>query len=395
MGLLPDPDFVLRSSFTPTVGYLDSATYGLPPSAALAELATVTAAWAVGNYDPVRCDEAVSRARTSFARLHGVPAANVAIGHQVSPLVALVAGSMRRGAHVLAAEGDFTSLLFPFLAGGCAVESVPLDRIAPAIDARTELVAVSAVQSADGRLADLASIGSAAAHHGALTVIDATQASGWLPLDASQFDVLVAGGYKWLCHPRGTAFITVRPKLRDRLVPAAAGWYAGECPWDTCYGTPLRLAADARRFDVSPAWFSWHAAAAALELFEEHGIERIHQHDVALANRLRAGLDLPRGDSAIVSLAVDDSAGRRLASAGVTASVRAGRVRLSAHVYNDQRDIDRALEALSGTVAHSRPYATGNDDSSRRRGGSSTAASRRRATTQADELDHGDVGSLT
>jgi len=113
----------------------------------------------------------------------------VAIGHQVSPLVALVAGSLRRGATVLAPEGDFTSLLLPFLAASCALQSVPLNQLAQAIDARTDLVAVSAVQSVDGRIADLQAIASAAAHHGALALIDATQASGWPPLDASRFDI--------------------------------------------------------------------------------------------------------------------------------------------------------------------------------------------------------------
>jgi selenocysteine lyase/cysteine desulfurase len=227
---------------------------------------------------------------------------------------------------------------------------VPLKQVAEAIDSRTNLVAVSAVQSADGRLADLDAIATAAAHHGALTLIDATQACGWLPLDAARFDVVVAGGYKWLCHPRGTAFMTVAPHLRHLLSPSAAGWYAAEDPWETCYGTPLRLATDARRFDVSPAWLNWHAAAAALELFEATGIERVHQHDVTLANRLRAGLGLEPGDSAIVSLAAGKAAGERLAGAGVKASVRAGRVRLSCHLYNDDSDIDHALEALSGST---------------------------------------------
>ena len=165
---------MLRSSFSPSQVYLDSATYGLPPTAVLDELATVTNSWASGRYDPVSCDQAVASARASFARLHGVEAGDVAIGHQVSPMVALVAGSLRRGANVLAPEGDFTSLLFPFLAASCALQSVPLDQLAQAIDARTDLVAVSAVQSADGCVADLEAIASAAAHHGALTLIDAS-----------------------------------------------------------------------------------------------------------------------------------------------------------------------------------------------------------------------------
>jgi selenocysteine lyase/cysteine desulfurase len=340
----------LSSAFSPAGHYLDTATYGLPPSGALAALRTVTGQWAAGTYDPLSCDDVVARARSGFAALHGVSAGDVAIGHQVSPLVGAVAASLPGTSRVLVAEGDFTSLLFPFAAAGHQLRAVPLERVAESIDESTDAVAVSAVQSADGRVADLEAITAAAAGCGALTVVDATQACGWLPLDASRFDVMLVGGYKWLCHPRGTAFMVVAPTLRDRLRATSAGWYAGESPWETCYGLPLRQAAEARRFDVSPAWFAWHAAAAALDVIADIGVARIHAHDVGLANRLRAGLGLERSDSAIVSLRADGGAGERLRAAGVRTSVRAGRVRVSPHLYNDEVDIDRALEALGDTV---------------------------------------------
>ena len=341
---------VLRDEFQQTGVYLDSATYGLPPKVALGALSAVTAAWASGRYDPVSCDQAVGSARSTFARLHSVFAEDVAIGHQVSPMVGLIAASLPPRARVLAAEGDFTSLLFPLLAAGCDVRTIPIERLAAAVDSRTDLVAVSAVQSADGRLADLDAISSAAANYDALTLVDATQACGWLPLDAGRFSVVMTGGYKWLCHPRGTAFMTIAPELRDRIVPLAAGWYAGEHPWDTCYGTPLRLASDARRFDVSPAWLSWHAAAATLELFEAVGLGQIHEHNLALANRLRTGLGLEPGDSAIVSLDAADETTERLAAAEVKAAVRANRIRLSCHLYNDEEDVDRTLEVLTDLI---------------------------------------------
>lgn len=338
----------LSDAFSPAGHYLDSATYGLAPAGALAALAMVTEQWASGTYDPLSCDAVIARARETFAALHGVSADDVAIGHQVSPLVTAVAGSLPAGARVLAPEGDFTSLLFPFAVAGHELRTVALERLAESVDARTQVVALSAVQSADGRVADLDAVADAAAAHGALTVVDATQASGWLALDASRFDVVLVGGYKWLCHPRGTAFMVLSAAARERVRALSAGWYAGEAPWDTCYGLPLRQAASARRFDVSPAWFSWHAAGAALDLLAQIGVQRIHDHDLALANRLRAGLDLPASDSAIVSFTADDGAGERLRAAGVRSSVRAGRVRISPHLYNDEADVDRALEALAG-----------------------------------------------
>ena len=55
----------------------------------------------------------------------------VAIGNQVSTFTGLVAAALPDGARVLAAEEDFTSVLFPFLAHadrGVRVQTVPLER---------------------------------------------------------------------------------------------------------------------------------------------------------------------------------------------------------------------------------------------------------------------------
>jgi selenocysteine lyase/cysteine desulfurase len=278
-----------------------------------------------------------------------VSAADVAVGSQVSPFAGLVALSLPRGARVVCAHEDFTSLLFPFLVArerGVRVDLVPLDRVAEAVDGGTALVAVSAVQSQDGRVAALDAIAAAAAHHGARTYVDGSQACGWLPLDAGRFDYVACAGYKWLLGLRGTAFFAVRPQAAERLTPHLAGWYAGREPMETMYGGPLRLAGDARRLDVSPAWLNWVAHAPALELLEQVGIAAIHDHDVALANRFRAGLGLPPSDSAIVSVGLADGAADRLRDAGVMFAGRGGALRFSFHLYTSAADVDRALEVL-------------------------------------------------
>ena len=296
-------------------------------------------------------DRSVGRSREAWARLHGVPAADVAASGQVSSFTGLVALSLDRGARVVCAERDFTSVLWPFLVAGVRVDTVPLEAVAEAIDGDTAVVAVSAVQSLDGRVADLDAIAAAAAHHGVLTCIDATQASGWLPLDAGRFDFLIASAYKWLLSPRGTAFMAVRPAAAERLRPHLAGWYAGDDPFDTNYDVPLRLASDASRFDLSPAWLSWVGAAPAIELLGEVGIEAIHAHDVGLANRFRAGLGMEPGDSAIVALVDDEELVARLRAADVSVTVREGFVRLSFHLWNTEADVDRALEAVAGRTS--------------------------------------------
>ena len=100
------------------------------------------------------------------------------------------------------------------------------------------------------------------------------------------------------------------------------------------------------RFDASPAWFDWVGAVPSLEWLAQVGVQAIGAHSVALANALREELGLAASNSAIVSL--DTGRGDALAAAGIKASTRAGRARLSFYLYNTVEDVDRAVEALIG-----------------------------------------------
>jgi selenocysteine lyase/cysteine desulfurase len=332
-------------------GYFNTASYGIPPRPAMEALQAVLADWRAGRTSWEPWDLAVSRARGTFARLVGVQAGEVAVGATVSAQLGLLASALPAKARVLVPDCEFTSNLFPWLVQadrGVEVTAVPLARLAEAIDATTTLVAFSLVQSASGQVAPADDIAAAARHHGALLAVDATQACGWLPFDATRFDAVAVHAYKWLMSPRGSSFLVLSRDAQDRVRPHAAGWYAGEDPHASYYGPPLRLAADARRFDTSPAWFSWVGTAPALEVIEQIGVSAIQAHNLRLAGRLRQGLGLPPGDSAIVSAAIP-GAEAKLARAGIRASTRAGRTRLACHVYTTDQDVDEALTALTST----------------------------------------------
>lgn len=339
MSLAPD-------EFAPSGVFLNSATLGLAPLRSVEAMRAHEEQRRTGVVDAASIDADVERGRAAFASMVGLPTSNVAVGSQASQFVGLVAASLPARSVVLAPEEDFTSVLFPFLRADLDVRLVPLERLLESITGDVDLVATSAVQSADGRVLDLDALADAAAAVGALTLVDVTQAAGWLPLNGLRADYVVGGGYKWLLGPRGTCFMGVRPGAPD-LPELAAGWYAGGDRWNSIYGPPLRLATDARRYDVSPAWGSWVGHAPALDLLLEIGIERIHVHDLELANAFRDDLGLGPSDSAIVSVACGPDTPQRLAAAGIQAAVRAGRLRLSFHLYNSADDVDAVLRALA------------------------------------------------
>ncbi len=325
---------------------MNSASIGLPPAAAAGELQEAIAAWQNGAADAAGYDRYVDEARASFADLVGVPATRVAIGSQVSPLVGMVASALPAGSRIVCPREDFTSVLFPFLArGDLDVDLVPFDDLATAITPDTDMVAFSLVQSADGRVADIAAITAAADRNAAVTMVDATQGAGWLPFSAESFDITVTGTYKWLMSPRGTAFMTVRPEAMDNVSVLYPGWYAGESPWDSIYGAPLRLAESARRFDASPGWLAWVGTAAALRLILDVGLDAIHEYNVSLANEFRSRVGLEPSNSAIVS--IDLPARTDMGALGqLSTATRAGRLRVGFHLYNTLDDVDRLTAAL-------------------------------------------------
>ena len=333
----------------PRPGYLNTSSYGLPPRPAFAALQAALDDWRHGRTSWEGWDESTKASRTSLATMLDVPPADVAVASTVSGLLGPVGAALPDGARVLVPDVEFTSNVFPWAVHadrGVEVVAVAPDKLASAIDERTTMVAFSAVQSSTGEVAAYDEIVAAARVVGAMVVVDATQAVGWLHRDWAAADVVAVGAYKWLMAPRGVAYAYLSPEVRDRFRPLQAGWYAGDDPHTSYYGLPLRLAEDARRFDVSPAWFCFVGQAPALQILLDVGVDRVNAHNVGLANRFRAGLGLTPGDSAIVSTDVAD-AEAKLKAAGIRAAVRGGKVRVSFHLYSTTADVDSALEALT------------------------------------------------
>ncbi|RPF39897.1 selenocysteine lyase/cysteine desulfurase [Streptomyces sp. Ag109_G2-6] len=342
------------AEFAHSTTYLNTAGAGVLPRSAVAAVRELAEAAGAGLPAGAGDFDLVERVRASFARLVSVDPRRVAIGSSVATHVGLIAASLPAGAEVLVPERDFASVMNPFvLRGDLKVRFAPLDTLAEAVRPDTALVALSAVQSADGRTADLAAVRAAASAHGARMLVDATQAAGWLPFDASPYEYTVTGGYKWLLGGRGASYLTVSQEAQAGLTPLHAGWVAAESKWDAVYGPMRQLAGDARRFDESAAFLPYYAAEPSLALLERIGVEAVHAHDTALAARYRAGLarlghEAVPGDAAIVSVPGLAHRQPALGAAGIHTSAREGALRASFHLYNTEADVDRLLDVLAG-----------------------------------------------
>jgi cysteine desulfurase/selenocysteine lyase len=186
---------------------------------------------------------------------------------------------------------------------------------------------------------------------------------GVFPIDvvATPIDFLAADGHKWMLGPEGAGLFYLRREHLELLRPTAVGWHSVAHSSDYAR-IELNLRATAARFEGG----SWNMAGflglgASLELLLAYGAEAIAERVLAVTNaiceRLRSlGADIassrePGHASGIVSFTfpgVDPATVRKQClDRGVVLNNRAGRIRISAHAYNDQADIDRLCTALA------------------------------------------------
>jgi len=347
----------IRAQFRPADGitYLDTATYGLPPQATVDALDRALRTWQAGTADWIPdWDEPSDQAPRDFANLIGASPDEIASIPAASVGAGLVACTLGPGDEAVVPVDEFTSTLFPLLVAkerGAVIREMPFDAIGSSVTASTRLVALSLVQMQTGRVADLAAILDAAERHGARVFLDATQGVPFVALEPfiGRVDYLVCSGYKHLLSPRGTAYLYVRRDRWDELEPSYANWRSADAPFGRYFGGPLTLAPDARRFDVSRAWFPWVGATTSLRLLAEWKDEGVFEAVRDLAGGLAARLGVPwYGSSLVCAPLVDGEAARSaLAAAGIRASVRGTAIRFAVHVYNTEADLDRAAEVVA------------------------------------------------
>jgi selenocysteine lyase/cysteine desulfurase len=337
--------------------YVDTATYGLPPLATIDALETALRAWADGTADWIGdWDAAGDDCRSLVAPLLGAPPEDIALIPAAAVGVGLVAAGLGPEDEVVVPEDEFSSVLLPLLvaerARGARIRRAPFGDLAEAVGPSTTLVATSHVRSNGGGVQDLESVSQAARAHGARVLVDATHAAGILPVDAERLglDYVVCAAYKHLLCPRGVAFMRLAQESRNELQPLYACGRALADPYSGSYGRDLAdLASDASRFDLSLAWHAWVGARASLELLASIDPEERRGHSVGLATTLAQRLALQPTGSSIVGIPVSrplDEVRSRLAAASVAASIRAGQVRVSFHIYNGPEEVDHVASVL-------------------------------------------------
>jgi selenocysteine lyase/cysteine desulfurase len=319
----------------------------------------------------------VEAARRAVGRLLNADPLDVAFVPNTSAGVAIVAEGFpwQAGDNVVLPAEEYPANQYPWmnLAGrGVEVRRVPgrgprvsIDDLRAAMDGRTRVLAISSVEFASGYRNNLDALGSLCRERGVYFFVDAIQGLGVLPLDVQKtpVDWLAADGHKWLLAPEGAGIFWCRRELVHRLHPTTVGWKSvvNETDFSTIDFT---LKPHAGRWEGgTPNVPGVAALGTSLDMLLATGIDAIAERVLELTDYLcdrfeRAGVRVfsargPGEKSGIVSLDVPGDVKALVAkyrAAGVVVNRRAGRLRASPHFYNTTDEIDRLVDAVTGST---------------------------------------------
>ena len=236
-----------------------------------------------------------------------------------------------------------------------------------AVGPRTRAVLIDHVESGTGVVVPVGEV-VAALEPDVVVIVDGAHAPGMLELDLDALGASFYAGnlHKWVCAPKGAAFVRVAAGWRDEVVPLTVS-----------HGWGDERSADGGRFHALFDWpgtsdpTAWLSVPAAIrEIGAAHpggwaGVRAANRALVLAAQALMCdelGSTPPVPASMVGSLAVVPLTGRAAGATGpeLTAHARSrgfeakfvvagGRVglRLSAHLYNTIDDYVRCAEALS------------------------------------------------
>lgn len=318
--------------------------------------------------------DAVRRVRELAAQLINANPDEIAFAPNTSSGLAFVANGIdwQAGDNIVTANCEFPANVIPWrrISHEFGVElrmagerdgRLETEEILSLIDSRTRVVTLSFVEFASGFRNDLATIGRFCRERGVLFVVDAIQGLGALKLDveACCIDALSADAHKFLLGPDGVSIFYVSRSAMERIKPTAVGWMSVARPFDFDPDQPY--APNAQRFEPGALNTAGIVGlGAAIELFQQTGLERIESYLLELGDYLcerlqEKGYQLfsSRRDgekSAVICCShyrfTANHLYQILNDHRIITTPRLGRLRISPHLYNTREEVDELIRSL-------------------------------------------------
>ena len=262
----------------------------------------------------------------------------------------------------LSIKGGFRYAVQP-IPLGCSDEEI-VEHLWRGVNARTKVIFISHVTSPTAQIFPVASICARARDAGIVTVIDGAHAIGQLPLDvvALGADFYTSNAHKWLCAPKGSAFLYAHKDVQPIIEPLVVSWGWGEERPFT-FGSNFL---DAFQWPGTMDYSAFLSVPAAIRFQDDHDWPIVRERCHVLARRtigriseLTGCADIYRSDAGYAQMAIaqlppvaDLQAFKRRLYSEHRVEVPCVQwgdrqfIRISIQGYNTESDTDALLAAL-------------------------------------------------
>ena len=227
---------------------------------------------------------------------------------------------------------------------------------------RTRVIFISHITSPTALRFPVEAICRRARQAGILCIVDGAHAPGHIPLDLTDLgaDLYTGACHKWLCAPKGSAFLYARREVQERLQPLVISWgWESEKPGDSRF-------IDHHQWQGTRDLSAFLSVPAAIRFQLEHDWNSVRHRCHQLASRMRkqindlTGLEpicpdssdwfiqmcvarLPEVDVEILQKRLYDEFGIEVVTRRWNDQPL---IRVSFQAYNDQGDADALVHAL-------------------------------------------------
>ncbi|HEX2896867.1 MAG TPA: aminotransferase class V-fold PLP-dependent enzyme [candidate division Zixibacteria bacterium] len=233
-----------------------------------------------------------------------------------------------------------------------------------AITERSRVLSISFVQFFNGFKNDLKRLSEICQKHNLFFVVDGIQGAGAEPINVAELDIDIfsAGCQKWLLAPFGSGFYYISDKVKDQLTSHNITWYSSN--WEFQFSDLFKY--NLPYFDTAEKFQGGYYATlnllgmeASQKIILDLGIDNIQRHNHRLIDIIVETLkesdyykitsSLKPGErSSILTIACDKltELHRYLFSQKIYVACREGSVRIAVHLFNNESDVEKLLEAL-------------------------------------------------
>jgi len=220
---------------------------------------------------------------------------------------------------------------------------------------RLRLVSLSTVDFTTGIEQPWRAVVQQAHRRGLWTCVDAIQSAGVKPSWCPEIDFWCAGTQKWLGSGLGLALLVLSRRVLDQLSPPLPTWLGLNEPpdlasglsatarsWELGWSTPQAIA----RFETNLARFQalgWQTVSDRVKAHRDYLHERLLEMGWLVVS-------CPKRWSGILSFDPGEGGNETIVQSGykrwIVIAKRGCYVRLSAHLFNSQRDLHKAVDWL-------------------------------------------------